>query len=742
MGGIFSTERIARFSARRPWLVVAAWVVLAVAGGWFGSSIGDVLTTDATVSEDVEYVRADELIAERIPDADGATEQIVVRSDTITAIEPRFAAFVEELAAELRALETVEAVVSPFEADSGNLVSADGHTAVITVRLAGSVDDAQDLAEPVIALVEARNEASGFEVLTAGDGSIVAAFEETAEKDAQIAEMFGLPIALIVLVIVFGALVAAGLPIGLALLAIVVAVGTTALLGRAYELSFFVINMITMIGLAVGIDYSLFIVERYREERRRGLGKHDAIAKAGGTAGKAVLFSGLTVIVALLGLLIVPQSIFRSLAAGAVIVAAFAVLGALTLLPAVLSLLGDKVNAVRLPFRGEKRADMEGGFWAAVATTVMRHPVMSVVASVTLLVAAAAPYLTMELGTSGVSTLPNSVDAFRAFRILDEEFSVSTLQPADIVVDAKDVNAPAVQASIDALRARLAEDGSFGAADVHVNEAGDLAVISVNIEGDPQENGAHDALHRLRDEHIPAAFNGVDADVLVTGPTAETVDTTALINKYTPWVFAFVLGLSFVLLLLVFRSVVVPVKAILMNLLSVGAAYGLIVLVFQHGVGNELLGVGRVERIEAWLPLFLFAVLFGLSMDYHVFLLSRIRERFDQTGDNAGAVAFGVRSTASIITGAALIMVAVFGGFMMGDLVSFQQTGFGLAVAVILDATIVRSVLVPASMVLLGDLNWYMPKWLAWLPELRIEAESTEDARRFVPETAALVGGD
>jgi len=718
-----STEQIARFSARRAWLVVAAWAVLAVAGAWFAQGIGDVVTTDASVNKDIEFQRADELIAERMPGTDRATEQVVVRSDSdeLTAIEPRFQAYVERLVEHLERVESVDVVADPFAAANPGLISADGRTAVIPVILNGSVDDAEDLAEPVIDLVDEEDGSAGFEVLVAGDGSIDRAFTETAEKDAQKSEILGLPVALIVLVIVFGAAVAAGVPIALALLAIVVAIGTAALIGRSFEFSMFIVNMIIMIGLAVGIDYSLFIVERYREERRRGRDKDEAIAVAGATASKAVLFSGMTVIVAVLGLMIVPQSIYRSLAAGAALVAAFAVLGALTLLPAVLSILGDKVNALRLPWRTQKQEDAEGGFWGAVATAVMRHPVMSVVASVTVLLAAAVPYTTMELGSAGVSTLPNNIETFRAFRILDEEFSISTLAPAEIVVDAQDVNRPRVQAAIESLRVRLAADDAFGTPEIRTNEAGDLAVISTRISGDPQGNAAHEAVHRLRDQHIPASFGGVDAEVLVTGPTAETVDMNGLISDYTPIVFSFVLGLSFILLLVVFRSIVVPVKAIIMNLLSVGAAYGLIVTVFQHGIGNELFGFAQVDRIEAWLPLFLFAVLFGLSMDYHVFLLSRIRERFDQTGDNTAAVAFGVRSTASIITGAALIMVAVFGAFAMGDLVSFQQMGFGLAVAVIIDATIVRSVLVPASMMLLGKWNWYMPQWLAWLPEVRIE---------------------
>ena len=440
-------------------------------------------------------------------------------------------------------------------------------------------------------------------------------------------------------------------------------------------------------------------------------------------------------IVGLMGLFIVPTNIYRSLATGAIVVAIFAVLAALTLLPAVLSLLGDRINALRLPLprRGRSAGD-EGGFWGWVATVVMTHPVISVVVTVVFLLAVAAPLVTINLGLAGVSTLPEDTESRRAFETLDNDFSAGLISPAEIVVDAGDVGSQPVQRGIDDLLAALDEDEMFSAATVETNEAGDLALVSALIVGDPDADAAHDAIKRLRSEHIPAAFAGVDADVLVTGVTAQTEDMFDVIRTYMPIVFGFVLGLSFLLLLVVFRSLVVPVKALIMNLLSVGAAYGLLVLVFQHGVGNEIFGFQRTETIEAWLPLFLFAFLFGLSMDYHVFLLSRIRERFDQTGDNAASVAFGVRSTAGIITGAALIMVAVFSGFAMGDTVSLQQVGFGMAVAVILDATIIRSVLVPASMQLLGDLNWYLPSWLHWLPDIRVEGGGVPKAR---PATAA-----
>jgi RND superfamily putative drug exporter len=616
------------------------------------------------------------------------------------------------------------------------MASDDRHSALVHVLLAGDVAEAAENVEPLLDLLQQRPRDGDFATLIAGDGSIDREFNRISERDVTRGEMIGIPAALVILLLVFGAGVAAGVPIVLAVAAIAVAMGTTALIGHTYNLNFLVLNIITMIGLAVGIDYSLFIVQRYREERRNGLDKHEAIGRAGATASRAVFFSGGTVVVALLGLLLVPSNVYRSMAIGAVAVAVFAVLAALTLLPAVLSLLGDRLDALRVPFINGGASSEAGGFWSRVASVVMAHPVLSFTVATALLVAASLPYATISLGLSGVTTLPAGSEARHAFETLEREFAGGLIAPAEIAVDG-DADDPAVQAAIARLRDAIAGDNAFAGTSVETNEAGDLALVSAVLAGDPKSEAAHDAIGRLRDEYIPASFAGVDARVYVTGSTATEEDVIGVIRTYTPFVFIFVLALSFVLLLVVFRSIVVPAKALIMNLLSVGAAYGLLVLVFQHGVGNELFGFQQQESIEAWLPLFLFSLLFGLSMDYHVFLLSRIREHFDETGDNRAAVAHGLRSTAALITGAALIMVAVFSGFAMGELSPLQQAGFGLAVAVILDATVIRSVVVPASMVLLGDLNWYLPRWLEWLPQIRIDgarAARTGGQRRLAPQ--------
>ena len=540
---------------------------------------------------------------------------------------------------------------------------------------------------------------------------------ETFEKG----EVIGILTALVIMLGVFGAVVAALIPLALAIVAVFTAVGIIAIISQINELNTFTVIVTTMVGLAVGIDYSLLIVQRFREERDRGLERYEAISAAGATASRTVLFSGVAVAIALAGMLIMPDILFKSFGIGAIVVVVTAVAAALTLLPALLGLLGDRVNWLTIPIIGRRRSpESGGGFWGAVTGVVTAHPVISVVVTAALLLGLTAPVTTLELGSGGISMLPDDTDERHAFNVVIEEFSDGIIK-ADIVVLAPDVSDGAVQRAIEDLTASLAADDFFGTTQSTVSANGDLVHINVAIAGDVSSDESIVGILRLRDDYIPEAFASVSAEVLVGGDTATVIDSVAVVWQYVPFIMAAVLAASFILLLIAFRSIVVPLKAVVMNLLSVGAAYGMVVLVFQQGVGNALFGFQEVPVIESWIPLFLFAILFGLSMDYHVFLLSRIKERYDQTGDNSGSVVYGLHSTASIITGAALIMVAVFGGFALGPLSMFQQMGFGLAVAVILDATIVRMVLVPASMELLGDKNWYFPSWLEWLPKISIE---------------------
>ena len=719
------TARVARVSARYRWYVIGIWGALALMAGSLAFDIGDVLTTDAAV-DNAESERAEALLEERLRGPEAPQEFVVLRSERATVDDAAFAELTGDLLARLRALDgTVVSATSYFETGHTGLISADRRTALIPVTLAGEAGEAEKTAGAVVALVEAYETPPGFEALVAGRGSIGRTFTETSERDLRRGEGIGAPVALIILIAVFGAAVAAGIPLIVALIAIVTALGVAFVVGQGFQLSFFVVNMITAIGLAVGIDYSLFIVQRFREERLRGLSVDAAISRAGATANRAVLFSGGAVVIGLLGLLLVPSTIYRSLGLGAISVAVVAVLAALTLLPALLSVLGDRVDALRIPFLPRMRLTERtgGGVWALIVRVVMRRPLISLSVSAALLIAATIPAFTLQSGIAGVSTLPAGNEQRRAFEILQEDFSAGIVSPVDVVVDAPDVASPGVLAAIGALRALIEGDASFNGVSVRVNDAGDLALVSALLRGDPRSPESYDAVRRLRSDYIPQAFAQTEAKALVTGPTAREVDLLEAITLYTPIVFSMVLGLIFILLLLVFRSIVVPIKAIIMNLLSVGAAYGLLVLVFQYGIGNELLGFQQTGTIEAWLPLFLFAIMFGLSMDYHVFLLSRIRERYGLTGSNRDSVAFGLRSTGSIITGAALIMVAVFTGVALGDLAPLQQAGFGLGVAVIIDATIIRSVIVPASMAVLGRFNWYLPRWLEWLPEIRVEGE-------------------
>jgi RND superfamily putative drug exporter len=423
-----------------------------------------------------------------------------------------------------------------------------------------------------------------------------------------------------------------------------------------------------------------------------------------------------------------------------------AVAASLTLLPAVLASLGDRIDALRIRKRRSGPARQGDRFWNRVTGMVMRRPVVSLVLAAGILLVASLPYLSIHEGFSGVSTLPDEAESKQAFLIMEREFSGGLGSPVEVVIDG--AITPSTSAAIEDLRGAMAADPSFGPSTVERNEAGDLALVSAPLSGDISSDAAIATVRELREDVVPRHFEGVPVEVLVGGETAYNLDYLDQATFYTPIVFLLVLGLSFVLLTVAFRSLVIPAKAIAMNLLSVGAAYGLLVLFFQQGVGPEIfkdvagsLGFGQVEAIEAGLPLFMFSVLFGLSMDYHVFLLSRIRERFDRTGDNSEAVAYGLRTTGALITGAAAIMVAVFGGFAAGPLVGLQQMGFGLAVAVAIDATIVRSVLVPATMKLLGDRNWYLPSWLGWLPDVHIEGVAAPEVVPAGPERQLIPTG-
>ena len=731
------TESLARFSAEKRWWVVGVWVVmLAAAIALTVTLLASALTTQFVFTNTPESQRGVDLIEEMRGLPNSTNEVVIVRSETMTIDDPPFEQVVTDLTSSLQGLgpEVIrqETLINHLLTPLPFLLTNDRQTTIIPFTMAGDFDDATSNIGKVIEVVESANPPAGIEILITGQATVGRDFQEVGQEGIERGETFGVPVALIILALVFGTLVAAVLPIILAAASIIVALGAAALVGQVFALSFFVTNIIFMIGLAVGIDYSLFIVARYREERARGLDKVDAIARAGGTASRSVLFSGVTVIIALVGMLLVPFNIFIGLGAGAILVVAASVLSALTLLPAILSILGDGIDRGRIPWVGRGGADVqsEGGFWDRVSHGVMGRPVLSVLVAGGLLVAATIPALDLSTGFAGVNSMPDGIPSKEGFLVLDREFSAGNVTPAQIVFEG-DLDSQEFRDKLNFLSALLYRDigAAFGPPGLlETNDAQTIGLLNVPVVGDSAEELAIEAIHRLRDEYLPWVFKSGDVNVYVTGETANNID---FFNqaKASAWiVFPFVLGMSFILLMLVFRSIIVPIKAILLNLLSVGATYGILVLAFQKGWGEKLGVLKQFDIIEAWIPLFLFSILFGLSMDYHVFLMSRIRERYDQTGDNAESVAFGIRTTGRLITGAALIMVAVFWAFASVDIVGLQQMGFGLGIAILLDATIVRIVLVPAAMKLLGDWNWYLPPFLNWLPDLRVEAEPLEPA--------------
>ncbi len=760
-----------------PWRTVGVWVAVLAAGiASTFTLLGPALTTDVDFTNIPEAKRAEEVLQKELTGPDQVTETFIVIGEDAGVEDPAFADRVNDLLGEIANLGTGAVAASPssfppaatddpLQAALGPFPSEDGNTVLFSVVLSGDLDEAT---EHVADLEKIREDASGsgFETLILGQATSSEEFKRISEEDIRVGESVGVVVALIVLVIVFGALVAGVSPIIMAIFAIAVSLGIVALIGQVWRFTFFAPNLISMMGLAVGIDYSLFIVSRYREERQRGRDKLEAIGAAGATANRAVFFSGMMVVLALAGMLIVPTTIFRGLAGGAIIVVLVSVAASMTLLPAVVGILGDKLNAGRI--LGWKRADLEhgrpGGFWDRLSRGVMHRPVVGLVGASLLLVVLALPYFFqphpeddgrgIKQGLAGISTLPEDTQTKRAFDALVSHFPESGIDtPAQLVIQASDVSAPEIGSAIDAFGEQIANDPLLGRpTEPRVNQDGTVALVEVPLAGaavDTQSEAATEVIERLRTEYVPAAFEGSGASVLVGGESAFIKDFFDVSDQYNPIILALVLALSFVLLTIVFRSLVVPAKAIVMNLLSVGAAYGLIVLVFQKGgpaIGESianLLGFEQVEAIEAWLPLFLFSILFGLSMDYHVFLLTRIREHYDRTGNNTESVAYGLRTTGGIITGAAVIMVAVFAGFASGRMVALQEMGFGLAVAVFMDATIVRSILVPSAMKLLGDRNWYLPKWLQWLPKLDVEGH--EPGRVVVPDSPAELvqaGGD
>jgi RND superfamily putative drug exporter len=721
-GSRFGPTRLANFATRRPGRVLGLWGLLVLASiGLIGALLSSGTTPEGKLTNNPESYQAQDLIDARMPSQTPIDEVIVVRSEDAVVSDRAFASRVRAIVAAARDSGSVEHIRSYLDTGGQALISADRHATMVPLVLK---ETKETTIEDLVAVVERADGAGGFAVDVSGKYTVGRDFTKVSEEDLQTGEVqFGLPAAMLVLLLVFGTLTGALIPMVMAIISIIVALGVTAVVGQAFKVNLFITNMVVAMGLALGIDYSLFIVSRLREERHRGSTTREAIMTVANTATRAVVFSGTAFTLAMLGMLLVPDTTLRSLGFGAVVVGLISIAAALTFHPALLMVLGDRVDRLRVPWLGRRvaaSAGEEGAVWRRAVLAVMKRPGVSLAVTAILLLAAATPVLGLRVGSSGTSALPEDTVARQGLAALERDFAQGATDPVDIVVPGARGDSQ-VDGGLARLRADLGRDDAFDARAFVVQNGRGIVVATVPLATDPSGEEAASAIGRLRDEYVPRAFDARAELVKVGGGPAETYDGYAVNRRGLPVVIAFVLALSFVLLTVAFHSIVVAATSIAVNLLSVGAAYGILVLVFQEGVGNEILGFTQVETIEAWVPIFLFSVLFGLSMDYQVFLLSRIHERWSTTGDTTGAIVHGVASTARLITGAAAIIIVVFLGFATGQLVAFQEMGFGIAVALALDATLVRLVLIPATMRLLGERNWYLPRWLEWLPKLQIE---------------------
>jgi RND superfamily putative drug exporter len=736
----FGPRRLAELATRRPGRFLAAWgVVVLLAIVLIGALLPTAVTSDAELTNNPESSRAQDLIDARLPQQNAVDEVIVVRSEDAVVTDPDFAREVRALVSVARASGSVREIQSYLDADGGTLVSADKHATIIPVVL---TEKPEERIDDLIPVIEKANGNDGFSVNITGTNTLGRDFTQISEDDLSKGELqFGLPAALVVLLLVFGTLTGAAIPLLMAIISIIVALGITAVVGQLFQLNLFITNMVVAMGLALGIDYSLFIVSRLREERHRGSTTREAILTVASTATRAVVFSGTAFTLAMIGMVMVPDTTLRSLGFGAVVVGVVSIAVALTFHPAVLMALGDRIDRSKLPWIGRRVAESageEGPLWRRAVLGVMRRPALYLFVTTALMLALASPVLGLRIGSAGASSLPDDALAKQGLLALQRDFPQGATDPVNIVVEGPATD-PGTEQGLTRLRAELAGDRDFAASALALQTGDRITLASVPLNTEPSSERASDAIDRLRHDYVPRAFGTEASRVLVGGGPAEARDSFAVAGTWLPLVIAFVLLLSVVLLTVAFRSIVIPLTAIAVNLLSVGAAYGILVLVFQNGVGNELLGFDKVERIESWVPIFLFSVLFGLSMDYQVFLLSRIHERWASTADTREAIVHGVASTARLITGAAAIIIVVFAGFATGQLVSFQQMGFGIAVALALDATLVRLVLIPAGMRLLGERNWRLPGWLRWLPNVEIEGASPEPANPVADKPKAFV---
>jgi uncharacterized membrane protein YdfJ with MMPL/SSD domain len=727
--------RMGRWSASHWKTAVFGWLAFVVAALVIGQAVGqkNVDEKDTNVGE---ARNGDHILQDAgFPQSSPITEFVIVQSETLTIEDAGFRSAVTDVVEAVSGLKTIKNVRSPLEPAYDEQVTPDRHTALVQWDMRGT----QEIAEKNIDRVTAATDAvakkhPGLYIGEAGTASSNKALNEMFESSLKDAGVRSIPLTLAVLLVVFGSFIAAGIPLLLALSAVAATIGLVALPSQLVPMSKDVAAVILLIGLAVGVDYVLFYLKREREERAAGRSERAALEAAAATSGRSVLISGVTVMIAMAGMLFSGDKTFMSFSIATMMVVAIAMLGSLTVLPALLSKLGDRVERGRVPFLGRLRKERgENNVWAKLLSPALRHPVLAAVSSAAVLLVLAVPVLDVHPAQSGLDALPNSAPTVETLNRVQDAFP-GEAAPASVAVRA-DTDSVAFKNAANDLRARVvASPRMHGPVEVEVNPAHTVARIDVPLNGTGVNDESNAALRELREEIVPETVGAIaGAEYAVTGDTAASADFNSAMKRSVPLVFGFVLTFAFLLLLVTFRSIVIAAKAILLNLLSVGAAYGVLIAFFQWGWGEGLLDFKSNGGIANWLPMFMFVILFGLSMDYHVFILSRIREAFDRGMSTDDAVEHGIKTTAGVVTSAAVVMVGVFLIFATLPFLDFKEMGIGLAVAVLIDATIVRAFLLPATMKLLGDWNWYLPKWLEWLPQVKHE---TEEPAAKAPDSA------
>ncbi|EFL35691.1 integral membrane protein [Streptomyces viridochromogenes DSM 40736] len=731
--------RAGGWSARHRWAAVGIWVLFVVLAMGLGSAAGRVDV------EDSDQLKGETHTAARIIEDAGidepASETVLVqaRGGALKAMDAEFRDAVTAVVKAVEGTGRVTDVTSPYDTKT---ISKDGRSALVQFDMRGASDTAGERVEPVLKAVEGVQKDHGsLRIEEIGGASMMKTFDDAFGDDFKKAEYSAVPVALGILLIAFGALVAALLPVALAVTAIMATMGLMGVVSHLQPMSDTANSVMLLVGMAVGVDYCLFYLRREREEREAGRDARTALRIAAATSGRAIVVSGVTVCVAMAGMLFTGLAEFEAMGMASLMVVAVAMVGSVTVLPALLSLLGERVEKGRIPFLRRRRrgGGQDSRFWTAVLRRVLARPVISVTVAAGALLAIAAPALGMKTQQLTLDQeFGDSLPIVQTYNRLNDAFPGGS-EPAEVVVRADDINAPEVKSALADFRDRAISSGaSRGPVEIRLHDAQNVAFVYVPLVGGSDQDRAGESLDTLRDEVRPATLGRVDGvEAPITGQVAGSKDFNDQLAGAVVPVFAFVVVFAFLLMLLSFRSLTVAVTSIVLNLLSVGAAYGILVAVFQHGWGASLVGAEGVGAIITWLPLFLFVILFGLSMDYHVFVVSRIREARLRGLATKDAIRHGVVTTAGVVTSAAVIMVAVFAIFGTLSMQSMKQMGVGLAAAVLIDATIIRGVLLPAVMALLGERNWYLPRWLHRLPDL-----THDEAPQAIAGPAARDGGE